>query len=586
VADRRIEHVVVLMLENRSFDNLLGFLDHPRPEFPRLIAGAYSNPVDPADPTSRQVPVSADAGYSLPVDPPHSHKSALEQLGVRGLGEPRMNGFVSAYERKASGHEERPIIHWWRLGGLVLVIAALLAGLTAKLGGFVRKLWPVVFLGTAGGLGSVLSKQRKKVNHVNVVTGVGPQIMGCLAPDKIPVLGTLAREFAVCTRWHSSVPGETWPNRNFVHAATSDGSVDIEIGLYESTTIFERLERSGADWRIYHDGRAHVWAFADLWHGPRMGNWFEFKEFARHVDADDLPAYSFIEPNHAGPKSNSQHPGNNVRPQPDSTDFERGEQLVASIYESLRRNPAVFEKTLFLITYDEYGGLFDHVAPPRRVPAPAPLRKSRISPTRRFVSFFIERETVVFDFRMLGGRVPTIIVSPWIEPGTIDDQLYDHTSVIATLRALFAPNSAPLTLRDAAANTFHHLVRERSQPRREDELPDLSDRVAPERRRDREVVGAPPAPDAEEPPPEPADAGPEDEFSRQLSVLADRMRAELARQAPAASGAGAGASRTAEPAAHRGAPPGPGAPTPPPGPDSDVVAAFLAQAEARRAAAG
>jgi hypothetical protein len=84
VADRRIEHVVVLMLENRSFDNLLGFLDHPRLEFPRLIEGAYSNPVDPADPTSRQVPVTPDAGYSLPVDPPHSHKSALEQLGVRG----------------------------------------------------------------------------------------------------------------------------------------------------------------------------------------------------------------------------------------------------------------------------------------------------------------------------------------------------------------------------------------------------------------------------------------------------------------------------------------------------------------------
>ncbi len=230
MADRRIEHVVVLMLENRSFDNLLGFLDHPRSDFPRLIEGAYSNPVDPADPTSRQVPVSSDSGYSLPVDPPHSHKGALEQLGVRGVGEPRMNGFVSAYERKASGHEERPVIHWWRLGALVLAIAAVLAGLTAKLGQVLRRLSPLVFLGTASGLGVVVWRWRKSVNHVEVVTGVGPEIMRCLAPEKVPVLGTLAREFAVCTRWHCSVPGETWPNRNFLHAATSDGSVDIEIG--------------------------------------------------------------------------------------------------------------------------------------------------------------------------------------------------------------------------------------------------------------------------------------------------------------------------------------------------------------------
>ena len=580
MADRRIEHVVVLMLENRSFDNLLGFLDHPSPDFPRLTEGAFSNPENPADPGSREIPVSSDAGYSLPVDPPHSHKSALEQLGVTGTGRARMNGFVSAYERKASGQEERPVVHWWRLWGLALAISAALAGLTAKFGGFLRRLRPVVFLAATGGLSLVIWRQRKSVNNVRVVRGVGPQIMRCLAPDKIPVLGTLAREFAVCTRWHCSVPGETWPNRNFVHAATSDGSVDIEIGLYESPTVFERIEASGADWRIYQDGRAHVWAFANLWHGKRMGNWFEFGQFAGHVDNDDLPAYTFIEPNHAGPRSNSQHPGNNVRVQPDSTDFERGEQLVASIYESLRRNPKVFEKTLFLITYDENGGLFDHERPPRRVPAPAPLGKRRISPTRRFVSWFIEREVVRFNFRMLGARVPTIIVSPWIEAATVDDQLYDHTSVVATVRALFAPTSAPLTRRDAWASTFHHLVSRRSEPRRGDDLPDLSDRVPrrPDAAAPRDV--APPVADtATGPAAETVDAPADDHFARQLAVLADRMRAELARR-PAPPGARA---RSADPATSRAGPTGV---APPPGPDADVVAAFLAHAEAQRAGAG
>jgi len=582
VAERRIQHVVVLMLENRSFDHLLGFLDHPSPEFPGLTPAAHANPVDPADRGSRQVAVTPDAGYSLPVDPPHSHKSALEQMGLTGTGRARMNGFVSAYERKASGHEERPVIHVRRLEGLVLAAAGAVSALTARFGGRLRRLWALVFVALGAGLSTVLWRWKKSVEKVEVVEGVGPEIMKCLAPDKIPVLGTLARDFAICTRWHCSVPGETWPNRNFLHSATSDGTVDIEIGLYESPTVFERLESAGADWRVYHDGRAHLWAFQNTWLGDRIANWFAFGEFERHVAADDLAAYTFIEPNHQGPRSNSQHPGNNVRPQPDSTDFERGERLVASIYEALRRNPQVFEKTLFLVTYDEHGGLFDHEPPPR-APAPAPLNRRRISLTRRFVSWFIERDTVRFTFRTLGARVPTIIVSPWIDAATLDDRLYDHASVAATLRLLFAPDAKPLTRRDAAANTFEHLVNGRSTPRTGGDLPDLSARAgATTRTASREA----PSPEADgdgaardaDRGAEPAGTTPlsDDDFARQLDVLAARMRQALGTEAAAAPGSAGNAAARAADGSRRAAP------APPPGPDADVVGEFLAQAQARR----
>ena len=146
-------------------------------------------------------------------------------------------------------------------------------------------------------------------------------------PSHVPALAALAKEFAVCSRWYCSVPGETWPNRNFMHAATSDGETDINARFYTNKTIFEVLEENGRDWHIYYDDTPQVWAFVNLWDDPdRHGNWYEFPTFADHVRAGSLPAYSFIEPNHRPPVhtlkhdpvvgsadvSDNQHPGNNL----------------------------------------------------------------------------------------------------------------------------------------------------------------------------------------------------------------------------------------------------------------------------------
>jgi phospholipase C len=460
-ASLRVKHVIVLALENRSFDHLLGFLDHPDPNFDGLGDGDYTNPGWKGQPAVAATP---DGKRVLPLDPDHSHDAVMEQLSAQGKGpnwHPSNQGFVTSYERKG------------------------------------RRLAEPTFRGPVGRLfewlSGLLHRPSKKVK------GRGPLAMRCQPPESVPVLATLARQFGVCTRWFASVPGETWPNRNFLHAATSAGETNIYPRFYTDRTIFEVLEDAGQTWHIYHDDTPQVWAFTNLWNTPeRHAKWFELSDFAQHVANDQLPAYSFIEPNQRPPLhtldhapligeadvSNSQHPGNNLvsnaaydtysSDQP--TDFSRAEQFIATVYEALRTSPAVFERSILFITHDEHGGLFDHVPPPTGVPNPG----DSLHLVARFLRFLFRRSAKAFDFTMLGPRVPAIVVSPFIPAGTVSTDVRDHASVPATLRALFAPQAQPLSHRDAWSAPFHTLLTvDKDQPRTTD-LPDLSGAVAGE----------------------------------------------------------------------------------------------------------
>jgi phospholipase C len=444
-----VAHVVVLMLENRSFDHMLGYLRHPDPAFDCLLGtGEHTNPGWPGTPA---VAASPAAKAVLPVGPDHSHDAVMEQLAVTA-GAPTNQGFVVSYERKGRG------LDLPAFGGLLGPLAN----------------WARGRFFAAG----------------QPVTGRGPLVMACQPPENVPVLSRLAAEFAVCTRWFCSLPGETWPNRNFAHAATSDGQTDIEIRPYTNQTIFELLEKHGADWRIYHDDTPQAWAFPALWDTPdRHAKWYPLDQFTEHVAAGELTAYTFIEPNHRPPLhtldhdpligapdvSNSQHPENNLvtdaaydgfKPDGES-DFTRAERLVASVYEALRAHPAVFDRTVLLITHDEHGGLYDHVPPPVGVPSPG----GGPSPVGRVMSMLLNRKASLFDFTMLGPRVPAVVVSPHVAAGTVDTQIHDHASIPATLRALFAPSAPPLTRRDAWSAPFHGLL---TLPDARTGLPDLS----------------------------------------------------------------------------------------------------------------
>ncbi len=367
-----IEHLVILMLENRSYDHMLGYLESGE----HLSRQEY-NPVDPLDPTSEKVFVSNASGYITQPNPLHDVVSVEKQeYGEVGkiVSPAPMNGFVRVQIENAKGE-----------------------------------------------------------------VAVGKQIMQCFEPTKIPALTTLAREFVLCDHWHASVPGPTWPNRFFAHAATSDGvCADDAKHIYSMKTIFDSLSEKGLSWNVYY---GDIPQCIILEHQvERFSHFKMFHKFFEDLDSGTLPSYSFIEPRFVdflNWKATDQHPPHDIR---------LGEYLIAEVYEALRLS-TYWDKLLLVVLYDEHGGFYDHVSPPEKVPNPDGKVSSNPS----------------FDFTRLGVRVPAVLISPWVGRGVVDSTVYEHASIPATIRALFSLPE-PLTRRDAAANTFEKNLSQ-AQPR-------------------------------------------------------------------------------------------------------------------------
>jgi phospholipase C len=259
------------------------------------------------------------------------------------------------------------------------------------------------------------------------------------------VLSALARGFAVCDQWFSSVPTETMPNRAFACAGTSQGHMNDQTKTFTSQSIFGLLSAGNRDWRIYGYNSEPLTPlnFPSL-SGVSAGHTGQFPEFQAAAAAGTLPAYTFLEPDFSA-VGNSQHPNYNVA---------AGEALIRATYSALRNGPA-WNTTLFILTYDEHGGCFDHVAPPGGATPPDSLAGE-----------------YGFDFTRFGVRVPTVLVSPWIPAGTVyrvppGSTPLDHTSILATVERRFGLD--PLTARDAAAPDVGDALVE-SNPRTDDPL--------------------------------------------------------------------------------------------------------------------
>jgi len=275
-------------------------------------------------------------------------------------------------------------------------------------------------------------------------------IMQCFSPAQLPVLTTLAKEFAICDRWFSSIPGPTWPNRFFVHAASSAGlddspsfSREFKSILYDgfkfdNGTIYDLLENDKRDSTIYSgDEFPQVLSIAGM-RAHADDHLRLFSQFKRDLGNPQFSeSYVFIEPDYHAftgkfRGGTSQHPND---------DMTRGERLLKEVYESIRSSQH-WEKSLLIVTYDEHGGFYDHVVPPATVHP----GDSISSPGNNHNNF---------DFRQLGVRVPTIVISPFVAKGTVDHNTYDHSSALSTVEKLFKLGS--LTKRDRAAQTLNHL---------------------------------------------------------------------------------------------------------------------------------
>jgi phospholipase C len=347
----------------------------------------------------------------LATDPDHSHESVMLQMfgrtGTPGVGDPAMSGFVESYRRKIDGGTPRPMSRWQRAWAAVTTLA--------------KGLW------------------HRVTGRPDAIPATPDEIMRCFPPSEIPVLGFLAKQYGVLVGWHASVPGETWPNRQYAHAATSHGTSNIKVGFYTDETVFERLTDAGRSWSVHVDGVAQVWAYPKLW-VRGFDHFHDMDRLISDIRDGTLADYTFIEPDHGfGPgDGNSQHPGNNTA---NGDSFTAGEALMARVYNALVANPALFAETLLLITYDEHGGFFDHV-PPRPVATPDG----------------IDDPGNHFDFTLSGVRVPTVAVSPLIPAGFVDPAFYEHSAIPRLVLRQFTVDGTPLTGRDAAsADPLDHL---------------------------------------------------------------------------------------------------------------------------------
>jgi phospholipase C len=379
-----VESVVVLMLENRSMDHMLGYLYSkegnvsPSGQAFEGLQGGESNP-----------DASGSAVAVFPIEP--SRTNAYLMPGA-DPGE----GYM-ATNSQLFGSTQTPA------EGTVATMDGFVSDFAYTLEWQAREGWSIVPGTTA------------------------EDIMGCFTPEALPVLSGLARGFAVCDHWFGSAPTETLPNRAFLCAATSQGHMDDKTKTFTAPSIFAAMSEHGIDWVIYgYDAEPLTrHTFTDITSEPasRFG---VFSDFTAAAAAGTLPAFVFLEPDWSA-TGNSQHP---------NYDVALGERLIHDTYYALRGGPK-WDQTLLIITYDEHGGCYDHVPPPWGATPP-------------------DTDAGEFEFRFtrFGPRVPTVLVSPLIEAGTVfrvpdGSTPLDHTSILKTLENRWSLPS--LTARDAAA---------------------------------------------------------------------------------------------------------------------------------------
>ena len=311
--------------------------------------------------------------------------------------------------------------------------------------------------------------------------GDATAIMSSITQEMLPVFETLARQFAVCDSWHCSVPSQTWTNRMFLHAATSHGIVNngaltVQPKIIEFlkqnplVTLMEHMDAQkvpGWSWNVYTEIKLldiSSKLFADLFGRRRRKSHPQYKlmhQFHEDAKSGHLPAYSFIEPRYISVNRNKLH--NDMHPSEIKKELGpyvvrppvwNAQELIADIFEALFVNSPAAKKdrTLLIVTFDEHGGTYDHVPPPEVV-ATKTSTLGRNLPGQ-------PGSSSSFTFERCGVRVPFVMVSPNIKPGTVlrpaAGAVFDHSSIAASILQKFKVK-VPLSERQQNAQTFWHV---------------------------------------------------------------------------------------------------------------------------------
>jgi phospholipase C len=395
----QIDHIVVLMLENRSFDHMLGYLSLPaamggrgRTDVDGLQGPAVNfNPHDGRDYPIHHLEQTQFEGEAE--DPDHSGPSVDQQLSDGG------KGFVDNFARVSAARARQ------------------------------------------------LGQQAPDPGLV----------MGYYDADDLPVYDHLAAEYCVVDRWFSAVPGATWPNRLYAVAGQAAGSRDdVSPPIYDLPSFVRYLDEAQVDWRwysydpgtlravdpAYRLSNHHRFAFVDARklssRETEVGKLTEEGSLLDDIANGTLPQVSWIDPHFKdlrvlGPDSNDDHP---------PSDVIAGQDLILTIYHALSSNPQTWSKTLLVIAYDEHGGFYDHVAPPPAVDDHPQFQRLGVRVPALLVSPLVA-----------AGSTSTALLG--------DDFHFDHTSIMKTIFTRFcnADGQIPaMTTRAAAANHLGHLL--------------------------------------------------------------------------------------------------------------------------------
>ncbi|MBT2794796.1 alkaline phosphatase family protein [Paraburkholderia strydomiana] len=401
-----IQHVFVLMLENRSYDSVFGWsnLTGVTPAGKTTSAnGLPATPIVNFGRSGTAYQIGKGAPYALGFDPGHEFTDACVQLC--GL-------------QVASGDTVRN--------------DSLVVGPNG---------YPP-FATDPSTMGFAATYE----DHSDVVADA----FNAFTPDQLPVLNFLARQYGVCDNWFASMPGPTWPNRFFAVAGTSSGLdhspgdaqvveavfFNAPLFTFPNGTVFSKLQDS--DWLIVQGDVAQARGI----HGMQnlLSRFVRMDTLlARLADNSLTEKFIFIEPTYDAKNDfrngNSMHPAGDVR---------KGEALVKQVYDAISGSK-LWSSSVLLIVFDEHGGFFDHVTPPNAKPPGSP-ENGRL-------------KTHNFAFDRLGVRVPAIVVSPRVPAGTIDHSVYDHSSILKTTDTLLGLNGAlNLTERVRAADSFSKML--------------------------------------------------------------------------------------------------------------------------------
>jgi phospholipase C len=368
------------MMENRSFDHMLGSLKAVNPAIDGLD-GTQSNP----DAQGNQVLVQPLAEFQSQLDPDPDH------------------AFPAVDQQIFNGDQSNPRV--------------------ASMNGFVQNYY----------------LQQQDLAH-------SQKIMYYFTQDKLPVITTLAQNFAVFNRWFASIPGPTLCNRAFAHYGTSFGQVGMTVFYPQGKSIYERMQDAGHTAKLYYfDQQSSSLEVVNLLqHQPQLFGTYD--QFLADCQSGKLSDYSFIEPNYSDHDNDDgeqlasdQHPDHNVQ---------AGELFIASVYNAIRANPTLWASTALLLVYDEHGGIFDHVPPPACTPD-----GYSAGPAATGLNY-------TFNFDRLGVRVPAILISPWVAAGTVvgTDRVFEHASIPATVTNHFIGAYPTATPRERAAQTFLDLL--------------------------------------------------------------------------------------------------------------------------------